>query len=420
MPYSMLSGVRVLEVAWLAGDAVGQQLADMGAEVIKIEHPTLGDYVRTVGPWALGGGQGLSFMHLHWNRGKKSIALDLKSPEGKATFLRLAEKSDVVLEGLRSGTLAGWGLGYDELREVNPAIVFCSLSGMGGSGPYRELPTHGFFFDAFTGLAPPRMEDGEPYAPAERGGLLEYNAGGLYAALGVTAALVRAKQTGEGAAIDVAQTDSLALLRSEKLEVALNARKIERRASYGDGEGFANSVRSAYYRTSDDRVIFVQALERKFWENLCRAVGREDLRGRFPRDLEYDHAADDEQLRGELRAIFITRTLDEWLELFLQESIPGGPVYALEDLLDDPHFQARGHVREVEHPEFGTLYLTGTPIQVAGEEFDPALAPSLGEHTEYVLRDVLALGDEEIERLAESSAVPREHLAGAGNALPAQ
>jgi crotonobetainyl-CoA:carnitine CoA-transferase CaiB-like acyl-CoA transferase len=396
MPYRLLNGVRVLEVAWLAGDAVGQHLADLGAEVIKVERPGDGDYVRTVGAFSLGGDEGLSFMHLHFNRGKKSVVLDLKGEEGRDLFLALVKRSDIVVEGLRAGAMERWNLGYEDLRKVNPAIVFCTLSGMGRTGPYKDLGTHGFLYDAYTGLAPPVNREGDdiPRAPTERGGLLEYNTGGLYATIGVLAALVRARETGEGAYIDVAQTEALALIRSEKLEVFLNRDKWVRRKSYGPGEGFAESTRASYYTTADDKVIFLQAIEDKFWRNFCVGVGRPDLYERYPSRLDYDHDPGNEPLRRELQQIFGTKDLAAWVEVFIDKDIPGGPVYDLTDVLADPQFQARGNVQDVEYPGLGTLHLTTTPIRVVGEDFAIPLAPELGQDTDEVLA-WLAAGEDD-------------------------
>lgn len=387
MPYTLLNGIRVLEVAWLAGDAVGQHLADMGAEVIKIERPGEGDYVRTVGPFSLGGDEGVSFMHLHLNRGKKSIELDLKTEAGRQSFLGLVKTAHVVVEGLRAGAMDRWNLGYEVLRKENPSIVFCSLSGMGSTGPYKDLGTHGFLYDAFTGLAPAVYghTDGIPRVPGEKGGLLEYNCGGLYAAIGVLAALTQAIRTGEGAMIEVAQTEAMALVRSEKLEVALNHDKVLRRKSYGGGEGFAESTRSAYYTTADDKVIFIQALETKFWQNFCRATGREDLLQKYPSTHAYDHQPGNEALRQELQGIFRTRKLAEWVQIFIAENIPGGPVYTSAELVEDPHFKARPNVREVDYPGIGPLKMTTTPIRVIDQEFDIARPPDVGQHTTEIL-----------------------------------
>src|SRR5438874_8685510 len=185
----LLDGLRVVEVALLAPNALGMHLADLGAEVIKVEEPGRGDYTRSIGASRL---DGVSFLHLRWNRGKQSVAVDLRSADGAAVFRDLVAKSEVVIEGLRAGALARRGLGYDDLRAVNPALVFCSLSGFGQTGPYRDLATHGVAYDAYSGHAAPETTDeGFPSIPdryVEVGTL----AGALYAATGVLAAVLRA------------------------------------------------------------------------------------------------------------------------------------------------------------------------------------------------------------------------------------
>jgi crotonobetainyl-CoA:carnitine CoA-transferase CaiB-like acyl-CoA transferase len=150
--FTLLNGVRVLEVSLLAPDTAGQHLADLGADVLKVEPPGRGDYVRQVGTTFL---DGISLMHRRWNRGKQSIVLDLKADKERELFLTLARRCDVMIDGLRSGALEDLGLGYEELSRSHPTLVYCSLSGLGTSGPYRRLATHGLFYDAYAGLAPP-------------------------------------------------------------------------------------------------------------------------------------------------------------------------------------------------------------------------------------------------------------------------
>jgi crotonobetainyl-CoA:carnitine CoA-transferase CaiB-like acyl-CoA transferase len=409
MSYSVLRNIRVIEVSLLAADVLGQHLADLGAEVIKIESPTQPDYVRYVGPASLGGPDGLSLHHLRWNRAKESVFLDLKQPEGKLVFLDLVRQADVVIEGLRAGALSALGLGYDVLRQTNPTIVFCSLSGMGSEGPYKELPTHGFLFDAFTGLAPPEYTEDpdQPRAPATEGGFIEYNAGGLFGAVAVLSGVIRALQTGEGCSIDIAQIDAIAYMEGEQLEKALNGEKIYRRSNYGDGQGIQNSVRSNYYKTSDQRVVLFQALERKFWENFCDAIGQPGLRTRFPEDRDYDLASGDEDLRRELETIFSTRTLTEWVQFFIEHNIPGGPVYEISELVEDQHYLARGNIASVNYDSLGEIKLVTTPIKFMNEQFDMRRAPTPGDTTRLVLARLLEFDDKRLDSLADCGVISK-------------
>jgi crotonobetainyl-CoA:carnitine CoA-transferase CaiB-like acyl-CoA transferase len=392
--YALLDGVRVLEMALLAPDLLGMHLADLGAEVIKIEAPGEGDYVRGIGGRKLAG---LNLMHLRWNRGKKSLSLDLKRDEGRAILHRLAARSDVVVDGLRAGAAARCGADYPTLRALNPALVYCSLSGAGQSGPYARLATHGVAYDAYAGLAPPATHaDGSPRLGAHtQVGML---AAPLYAAMAVCAALVRARRTGTGCRLDIAELDAAASWKADEIDGALNAARVEIR-------DMSSAVRYQYYRTADDRVVLFQASERKFWRNFCAAVGRPDLYEASPGAQFGDHAAGDEGLRRELTAIFRSRTRAEWVRFFVEHDVPGGPVQTADELPADEPFQARDLLFAQAHPAAGPLRLFGTPVKVAGEAFSAAPAPAVGEHTDEVLGSVLGLPRAEIDALRASGVV---------------
>ncbi len=408
--YSLLEGVRVLEVSLLAPDSAGQHLADLGAEVIKIEQPPNGDHVRHVSPTALGSPNGLSLMHLTYNRGKRSVALDLQKPAGRDVFLDLAQAADVVIEGVRAGSLARWGLAFEVLQRRNPKLVMCSLSGFGSSGPYRTLPTHGVAFDAYAGLVPSQpASDGSPRLPERYGSPVGITAGGLQAALAILAAVISARHTGRGTVVEVAEADAAALWWKEGIEWALNGPLMHTRSTYspstGSGpSGLRESVRYQYYQTADERIILFMAVEAKFFENFCRAVGRPDLLERYA-GLDYDQAAGNEQLRAELQRIFRERTRAEWIDLFLAANVPGSPVNSPEELASDRHFNERGSTYQVEHPELGTLRLTTTPIKVRGQAFAASPAPSCGQDTEEVLGDILGLDEARLTALRREGVI---------------
>ncbi len=392
--YDLLEGIRVLEVALLAPDALGMHLADLGAEVVKLEQPPEGDYVRAIGGTHLGG---LSLMHLRWNRGKKSVFLDLKAEAGRQVFLELAAHSQVVIDGLRSGVLERYELGYEAVREVNPALVYCSLNGTGQSGPYRELATHGLAYDAYAGLLPPAFrEDGQPYI--DQNVTVGIAAGPLYAAFGVAAALVRAERSGMGQHLEVAQMDCAAAWQGTQLDASLN----DVETHY---EGMQESVRYQYYRCKDGNFVIFQASEQKFWQHFCRGIGREDLLARGEGERVSDHARGDEMLRRELAEIFASRSRADWVTFFVEHDVPGGPVNTPDDLVRDPHFQARGLVFEQEHPQAGALRSFGTPIMLAGQRFGVAPAPSPGQHTDEVLSRVLGYGEERLRELRAGGAI---------------
>jgi crotonobetainyl-CoA:carnitine CoA-transferase CaiB-like acyl-CoA transferase len=392
--YSLLRGVRVVELALLAPDLVGMHLADLGADVIKVEAPPDGDRLRVIGPRRIGG---LNPMHLRWNRGKRSVTLDLKRSEGRRLLGRLAARADVFVDGLRAGAAARLGSAYEDIRVRNPAIVYCSISGAGQSGPYARLATHGVAYDAFAGLAPPAMRaDGAPAIP--RYTPVGMFAGPLYAAMAVCAALVRARATGVGCHLDIAELDAAVSWQAEHIDAALNG-------IAGGSPGMEDAVRYQYYRTRDDRVVLFQASERKFWQRFCEAVGRADLFEAAPGALAGDHAAGDEALRAELAVIFRGRSRAEWVQFFIDHDVPGAPVYDVDEISADGHFQARDLVVTQDHPGVGRVRLFGTPVKVAGESFATDPAPAPGAHTDEVLTSVLELSGDEIARLRRAGIV---------------
>ena len=403
MSKPFLDGLRVVEVAILAPNQLGMHLADLGADVIKVEMPGRGDYTHSVGGVRVGG---LSVLHLRWNRGKRSLALDLRSDDGAAVFLDLVRESEVVIEGMRAGALAKRGLGYERLREVNPALVFCALSGFGQTGPFRDLATHGVAYDAYGGLAAPeRTEHGYPAIPTNYKDI-GTQAGGLYATVGVLAALARARATGEGAFIDVAQADAAVAWSATGLDAVMSL------ARGGNGSGDApappsmrDAVRYQYYDTSDGRTILFQASERHFFEKFCRAVDREDLlEGDLGQEFG-EHASGDLDLREQLAGIFATRTQAEWVEFLLDVDVPGAPVHRVAELPEDINFRARAEIVERDHPVAGPLRQLGTPIKTDAPLGDMGPAPSTGQHSDEILRDVLRYDDERIAALRASGVV---------------
>jgi crotonobetainyl-CoA:carnitine CoA-transferase CaiB-like acyl-CoA transferase len=386
---ALLDGLRVVEVALLAPNMLGMHLADLGADVVKVEDTGAGDYTRHVGGAKAGG---VSFLHLRWNRGKRSVVLDLRHPDGAEAFRDLARWADVVIEGLRAGALAHRGLGYDDLIAINPRLVFCSLSGFGQSGPLRDLATHGVAYDAYAGLAlPETTDDGFPTIPS-RYFDIGTQAGALYGAMAVLAAVIRARDTGHGTNLDIAQADAAVAWNAGRLDPLLSG------ASAGPRGGMQGAVRYQYYLTADGRTILFQASERHFFERFCRAVDRQDLL--HTEGAEFgEHARGNVALRRELASIFATRTQAEWIELFLHEDIAGAPVHSAAELPDDPQFRARTRLVEHDHPHAGPLRLIGSPVRTADPPAPMRPAPGQGEHTDEVLRDVLGYDEARIARL---------------------
>jgi len=412
MPAPLLDGLRVVEVAILAPNMVGMHLADLGADVIKVEVPGRGDYTHSVGHARA---NGVSFLHLRWNRGKRSLALDLRSPEGVEVFLDLVRESEVVIEGMRAGALAKRGVGYEQLRAVNPAIVFCAASGFGQTGPFRDLATHGVAYDAYAGLAPPeRTAEGFPAIPSDYRDI-GTQAGALYATIGILAAVTRARATGEGASIDVAQADAAVAWSAGRLDPTMTTTRVAettgepasaaRVADDARGPSMGDAVRYQYYDTADDRLILFQASERHFFERFCRAVGRDDLLGGDVGEEFGEHARGDVALRRELAGIFATRTQQEWVDFLLEVDVPGAPVHRVAELPEDPNFRARADIIEHDHPVAGPLRLLGTPIHTDAPHAPMGPAPSTGDHSDEILRRVLGYDQARITALRAAGVV---------------
>jgi crotonobetainyl-CoA:carnitine CoA-transferase CaiB-like acyl-CoA transferase len=393
-----LAGLRVVEVSMLGPGNLTTHLADLGADVIKVEPPQ-GDYGRRM-TWPIV--EGVSLLFLHVSRGKKSIVLDLRTDAGRATFLDLVREADAVVEAMRPGGLARRGVGYDDCKLVNPRIVFCTISGYGMTGPYRDMPSHGIAYDAWAGIVEPKTDDdGFAYMPEHVS--IGINAGPVFGALGLLAGVLRARATGEGCQLEIAQSDAAAAidwLRSEtwrayerpESEVTGNeADNFERREP--GIAGMQGGVRYQFYATSDGHVLFM-ASEREFWKNFCDGVGRPDLFERWSGSQYGDHARGNVELRTVLRDIFGSRSTQEWLAFGLEHNTPIAPSNTPKTLFDDPQFRDR--LPLLPASAVGADMLP-TPIKFVGEDLPvPTMAPTVGEHTEQVLRETLGWDDAQI------------------------
>lgn len=402
--YEFLNGILVIEVAQLGMGALGGYLADMGATVIKIEALNQGDPIRYSGDLAIGAPDGIGFLHLRWSRGKKSLALDLKSLAGADVFRTLASKADIVIDGLKGGALARLGLGHDALRQANPALVFCSISGLGLDGPYHRLRSHAVAYDAYAGLLPTDVDAVPPALGEFKPPSVGMHAPGLYAAVGVLAALHQARASGRGATIEVAAADVAANWTPDGVDAVVNASSCQPREGFVDDTGrMLHWARISQFATSDGRVLLLEALAWPTWVKFCDLVGREDLLTLHER--EPDHAAYHEALRGEIAAIIRTRSLDDWMALLESHDISAMPVNDFAELARDPHYFARANWYDVAVPGGGELRLSGTPIRVAGADFAPDLAPDLGQHTDAVLGDIAGLDAAAIASLRDQGII---------------
>ena len=406
MTRSLLSGVRIVECSLLGPAAITTHLADMGADVIKVEPPA-GDYIREM-TWPIV--EGVSLMHLHVNRGKKSVTLDLRTDEGQEVFRDLVRNADAVVEAMRPGGLERRGLGYEALREINPRIVFITISGFGTTGPYRDLPSHGVAYDAWAGIFNPEVDE-EGFVAIPEHASIGIHAGPLFGALGILAGVIQARETGEGCRLEIAQSDAAAAmdwLRSEtwkayerpEAEVTGNRSDNYERRAPGTA-GMRHGVRYQIYASKDGYVLF-QASEREFWKNFCVAVGREDLFERFPGARIADHAPGNREMQAELRTIFATRTSAEWISFGETHNTPIAPVNTPQTLADDPQFQDR--MGWLDREQLGAEQLPSPLKLVGGALPTPGHAPTVGEHTDAVLRDLLGYDEARLAALREGGA----------------
>ncbi len=403
-----LAGVRIVECSMLGPGAITTHLADLGADVIKVEPPQ-GDYIRQM-TWPIV--EGVSLMHLHISRGKRSIAIDLRTPEGVEVFLDLVRGADAVIEAMRPGGLDKRGVGYERLKEINPAIVFCTISGYGMTGPYKDMPSHGIVYDTWAGLVPPAVDDdGFCYIPEHPS--TGIHAGPLFGALGVLAGITRARETGEGCRLEIAQSDAAAAmdwLRSEtwkayerpESEVTGNRSDNYERRAPGTA-GMRDGVRYQFYETSDDRHVLFMASEQEFWKNFCDGIGRPELFERWPGNKYGDHAKGNRELHVILRDVFGERTAEEWIRFGNEHNTPIGPVNTPKTIADDPQFKVRFPWLTVDEVGAEQLF---TPIKFIDEELPhPHKAPEVGQHTDEVLAGVLGFDPDRIAKLREIGAV---------------
>jgi alpha-methylacyl-CoA racemase len=378
---TLLDGVKVIDMAkMIPGDMTTMHLADLGADVIKVEEPPGGDYFRGLPPLWKGI---VSTGYLGLNRNKRSIRLDFRSDEGKAILRRLIEVGDAFVEVSRPGSRKRDGLDYDSVREINPSIVYCSVSGYGQTGPYAGYPSHGWNMAALAGLAKVTHDGERPHITVPR---VANEDAALHGALTIVAALLRRKTTGEGSFIDCSCWDAGVVMNTRTLEAALNDDRDESATVSTD-----LGARYDVYSTKDDSVILLCPIEKKFWVKFCAVIGREDLidRGDWNNGRTMDYARGDTELYGIIAEVMRSRTKDEWVTALAEADVPFAPVLNPEDLLDDPHQKARQMLVSYEHPKLGTVWTTRFPAIVAGHSYDVRLpAPDFGQQSGDILGEL--------------------------------
>ncbi len=395
-----LEGIRILDLSRLApGPYCTMLLGDLGADVLLVEEPAVSGAPTGRGQAARrlldrdASERVLAFNALA--RNKRSITLNLKNEAARQVFYKLSESADVVLEGFRPGVVKRLGVDYETLSQINPRLVFCSLSGYGQDGPYAGLVGHDINYISIGGALGMIGWPGSPPA-IPMNIIADFAAGGLYAAFAILAALIARQRTGRGQYVDMAMTDGVI-----SLLVAIVGQYFGSGVAPRPGQSFLSGAAPFYsvYETKDGRWLSIGSLEPWFWEALCRVMGREDFvphqmsAGKFPEMFEH------------FRQQFKTRTRDEWFEYLRQFDICVAPVYSLDEVFDDPHVRARHMLVEMEHPTLGKVQQVGIGAKLSETPGSVrSLAPRRGQHTEEVLLD-LGYSEEQIRRLREEGAV---------------
>lgn len=375
MSKQALSGLRVLDVTQvMAGPFSAMLLADLGADVIKVEPPS-GDSARRMA----GGKDGNSPAFQGVNRGKRGIVLDLKSTGGRDAFRALAIDADVLVENYRPGVMAGFGLGYDDLKLLNPGLIYCGISGFGQTGPYNQRGGFDLIAQGMSGIM---SVTGEPGAAPVKCGLPITDLGaGMFATYGILAAYTHKLKTGEGQFIDVSLLES---------GIALS---IWESAQYFSGRGVPEPMGSAHRMTGpyqavrcSDGYLNVGAANAKLWEVFARAIDRPDLLERPEYRTDADRVRNRAALSAEIEAITAGAPREHWLELLDSVGVPCGPILSYDEVFADPHVQAREMVVTVEHPVMGSMNGLGAPVKFSRTPADVTRpAPLLGQNTGEVL-----------------------------------
>jgi crotonobetainyl-CoA:carnitine CoA-transferase CaiB-like acyl-CoA transferase len=393
----VLDGIKVLEMARVPpAEMPGMFLADMGADVLKIETPpTEAEDAASK--------RRAAFAYV--NRNKRSLALNMKAPEGQAIFKKLAATADVIVEGFRPGVMKRLGGDYETLSAANPRLVYCSLSGFGHNGPYRDYPAHDGNYLSLAGVLNLIGEpDRKPIFPLNL--VADYGGASMHGALGIMMALFARERTGRGQHVDVSYLDT---------SLALLAATPNMRFFWSDGmapkrgEGFLGGSYPYYavYETKDRKYLTIGCTEPWLWENFCKAINRPDFVKFARRSDQFVRAANAEevQCRQEIEALIRTRTRDEWYDFLVKADVCVGKVYEPEEVVADPQVQARDMIVEMRHPVHGTVTQFGQPIKLSDTPGTiRSVAPYSGEHTDQVLGE-LGLREADIRSLREKKIV---------------
>ncbi len=392
-----LSGIRVLDLTRvLAGPFCTMLLGDMGAEIIKIETPGNGDDSRRYPPFI--GEESAYFMNL--NRNKKSIVLNLKHPRSKDIFLRLVEKSDVVIENFRPGTMEKLGIGYQTIKARNPDIVYSCISGFGHDGPNRDLPGYDIIGQAMGGIM---SITGWPDSPPTRTGTAIGDVlAGLNACVGILAGILSVRNGGKGQKVDIALVDSVVSAMETIIQIYL----VEKRVPQRTGNRYEFIYPYDAFKAADGWVIIAVG-NNKLWEVFCNAIKKPELLDRHEFMDNYDRVKAHEQVKQIVEEWTKGKTVHEIVDFMLSNKIPCAPIYTVKDVVEDRHIaEFRRMIRETEHPIAGPVKVIGSPVNLSetpAEVTSPA--PLLGQHSAEILMDILHLSNDDILSLKKEKAI---------------
>ncbi len=392
-----LTGIKVLDLSQtVAGPLCSMRLADMGAEVIKVEIPGRGDGLRHWGPPFLGG-EGVYFLGL--NRNKKSITLNLKSQKGKEIFFKILMESDVLIENFRPGTMERLGLEYEAIKRKNPRIIYCRISGYGQNGPYYKRGGYDLIAQGESGIM---LVTGEEERPPSKVGIAVVDFGtGMNAAFGVLAALLAREKIGSGQIVDVALFDTAVYwMTFQQIGAYLASKKPPKRL------GTAHPVAAPYeaYKTKDIYITIGCSADRN-WKKLCKLLGKNELVNDPKFITNPKRVENSKKLTAILSKVFSTKKGDEWLQELREVGIPCGPVNTLDKVISDPQVIHRNMLVQIQHPTAGIIKVPGIPVKLSktpGEIKTPP--PKLGQHTKEILQEI-GYSEEEIEEFQASNVI---------------
>ena len=403
-----LSHIRVLDLSRvLAGPWCSQHLADLGAEVIKVERPVSGDETRAWGPPYLKDADGIdtseAAYYLSCNRGKKSITLDISSPKGQDIVRKLAAKSDVILENFKVGQLKKYGLGYDDLKAINPKIVYCSITGFGQTGPWSHRPGYDFIIQGLGGLMSitGERDDLPGGGPQKVGVAVTDLMTGMYATIAILAALTHRDRTGVGQYIDMALLDvSVAMLANMNMNY-LTSGQVPKRW----GNAHPNVIPYQVFACSDGHIIVAVGNDSQF-RKFCEVLGQPEL------GVDPSFATNSNRIRNRsdlipmLEPLVKMRSRDAWVDALEAAGIPCGPINNIDQVFENPQVKARGVKVEIPHGLAGKVPQVASPMRFSETPIEyHAAPPTLGQHNDYVLRELLGMQSDEIERLRQTNVV---------------